>query len=106
MVTIHFKHPDGGESSFAGKPGDRVLDVALDNGVPGILGQCGGGCTCCTCHCWVACEQLSLLDAPLDDEVDMLEYAWGRADNSRLSCQIILKPEMDGLVISIPEQQA
>ena len=106
MVTIHFQLADGSEISHAGPPGDSVMDVALDNGVAGIIGQCGGGCTCCTCHCWVEPAWLSLVNPPHPDELDMLEYAWGRAANSRLACQVVLKPELDGMMVRIPEQQS
>lgn len=82
------------------------MDVALDNGVPGIIAQCGGGATCCTCHCWVAPDWLDRLAAPHQDELDMLEYAWGADARSRLACQIKLHDHLHGLQITIPEQQA
>ena len=106
MTTVTFIQADGRSECHQAQPGDTLLDVALDNGVAGIKGQCGGGCTCCTCHCWVRTPWLQQLPAPHPDELDMLEYAWGRAANSRLACQVALTPELDGIVVEIPEQQS
>ena len=82
------------------------MDAALDNGVPGIQAQCGGGCTCCTCHCYVTKEWLESFPATSSDEQELLEYAWCPRPSSRLSCQLTLTPEHDGLVIEVPEQQS
>ena len=82
------------------------MDVAIDNGVKGIKAQCGGGCTCCTCHCYLETPWDQYANAPHQDELDMLEYAWGRAGNSRLACQVNLTPAMDGMQVHVPERQA
>lgn len=82
------------------------MDVALDNGVRGIQAQCGGGCTCCTCHCWVNQPWFDALCEPHQDEVDMLEYAWGYAADSRLACQIKLQENLQGITVRIPERQS
>lgn len=91
---------------FAGLPGETVMDVALDNNVPGIVAQCGGGCTCCTCHVWVLAPPLSELPRPHRDETEMLEYAWGHNATSRLSCQVTLTEDTPELIVRIPAQQA
>ena len=106
MTEIVFIHPDGREERHSAKPGDSVMDVALDNGVAGIVAQCGGGCTCCTCHCWIGQPWLDGLNEPHQDELDMLEYAWGRSVDSRLSCQVAVTPAQAGMLVRIPEQQA
>jgi 2Fe-2S ferredoxin len=106
MIQVTFTQPDGQTETFASKPGDTLMDVAYDNGVAGIQAQCGGGCTCCTCHCWIAAPWLEKLQPPHKDELDILEYAWGRAANSRLACQVALCPELDGLQVEVPEQQS
>ena len=85
--------------------GDSVMDGALDNNVAGIIGQCGGGCTCSTCHCLVATEWFKRLVAPHQDELDLLEYAEERGQTSRLSCQIKLTEDLDGLVVRLPTRQ-
>ena len=81
------------------------MDGALDNGVSGILGQCGGGCTCSTCHCFVEPGRLDELPEPHPDELDLLEYVPTRQPNSRLACQIVLTPELDGLEVRLPREQ-
>ncbi len=103
---VQFIHVDGRSEYFAARPGDTLLDVALDNGVAGIIGQCGGGCTCCTCHCWVAEAWLEHLRAPHPDELEMLEYAWGRKSCSRLACQVPVTPELNGIQVYLPEHQS
>ena len=106
MTKVNFIQPDGRVESFVAKPGDTLLDVALDNGVAGIKGQCGGGCTCCTCHCWVRSPWIERLPPPHRDELDMLEYAWGRAVNSRLACQVPVSQDLDGITVEVPAQQS
>jgi 2Fe-2S ferredoxin len=106
MIEVTFIHPDGSRETHPAKSGDTVMDVALDNGVDGILAQCGGGCTCCTCHCWVLSPWRGRLAEPHQDELDMLEYAWGRDSRSRLACQVELTPELSGIAIRLPEEQA
>ena len=103
MTKVVFIHPDGRREEQCAKPGDTLLDVALDNGVAGIIGQCGGGCTCCTCHCIVAKRWWPKLRPPHQDELDMLEYALERADTSRLACQV---PALDGIEVHIPSVQS
>jgi 2Fe-2S ferredoxin len=85
--------------------GDTVMDGALDNNIPGILGQCGGGCTCSTCHCYVEPPWQARLPPPHPDELELLAYAVDRRPSSRLSCQLRLTEALDGLVVSLPERQ-
>ena len=85
--------------------GDSVMDGALDNNIAGIVGQCGGGCTCVTCHCYVAEPWASRVPAAHPDELEMLEYALAARPSSRLACQIKLADVLDGLVVQLPERQ-
>ena len=103
QVEVEFHLPDGNTLTYEGTSGESVMDVALDNNVPGIIAQCGGGCTCCTCHVWL---ELPRLPPAHQDERDMLEYAWGMNENSRLACQIKITPEIQRIVVSVPEEQA
>ena len=103
MIQIEFQLPNGDSVTFDGEVGRSVMDVAVDNNVPGIIAQCGGGCSCCTCHVWL--EAPVLLPAH-QDERDLLEYAWGKDDRSRLSCQIKITAEHKHILVSVPEQQA
>ena len=106
LVEVTFIHPDGSRETHAAGAGDTIMDVALDNGVAGIVAQCGGGCTCCTCHGWIEPLWFTQLPDPHQDEVDMLEYAWRRAATSRLTCQVALTSELSGICVRLPEKQA
>ena len=106
VVRVHFVLPSGEVMTYDGAVGDSLLDVALDNNVPGIIGQCGGGCTCCTCHVWVDEPPLEAFPPAHRDELDMLEYAWGRNESSRLSCQVRIEPDLQSITVSVPERQA
>ena len=99
LVRVIFRHPDGSTESHFGKVGESVMDVALDNGVAGIRAQCGGGCTCSTCHCYVTGSWFDLSGSMHPDESEMLEYTPERQANSRLSCQIRLTKSLDGIVV-------
>ncbi|MEM7079585.1 MAG: 2Fe-2S iron-sulfur cluster-binding protein [Pseudomonadota bacterium] len=106
MIQIHFILSDGSRLSFEARPGDTVMDVALDNGVPGIIAQCGGGATCCTCHCWVRPPWSARFSEPPSYERELLDYAWGMDEHSRLSCQLTLDAAHADLEVFVPEQQA
>lgn len=105
---VNFVLASGERLSFPAGPGDTLLDVALDNNVPGIHGQCGGGCTCCTCHCYIGQSWLTRVNPPHPDELDMLAYAWQRKPSSRLACQVELTAtaDLNGITVTIPAQQS
>ncbi len=86
--------------------GTSVMQAAIFNGVDGIVAECGGSCMCATCHVYVR-EDMLVLTPPMEaDEDAMLEgTASERKPNSRLSCQLVVTPEMDGLVVYLPETQ-
>ena len=106
MIDVTFVQPDGRAETHSGQLGDTLMDVALDNGVAGIEAQCGGGCTCCTCHCWIDAAWFERLAPPRQGELELLEYAWGRAAYSRLTCQVDLDTALDGIRVEVPEQQS
>jgi ferredoxin, 2Fe-2S len=83
------------------EPGRSLMEVARASGVVGILGDCGGTCACATCHVYVDPEWLAAAGAPDDIEDALLDMVDSRASNSRLSCQIKLRPELDGLKVSV-----
>jgi 2Fe-2S ferredoxin len=86
--------------------GTSVMQAAVLHGVDGIVAECGGSCMCATCHVYVTDEQLAMLPPVEPDEDAMLEgTASPRRPNSRLSCQLVVSPEMDGLVVHLPETQ-
>ena len=86
--------------------GLTVMEGAVQNDIPGIDADCGGGMACATCHVYVNEEWLDKLPAKEDGEEDMLDMAYEPNKFSRLSCQIIVSDKLDGLVVSIPEKQA
>ena len=97
---------------FSGTPhevdvptGLSVMEGAIDNNIPGIEAECGGACSCATCHVYVDPAWIEVTGNPDHLEQDMLEAAMDIKDNSRLSCQIEVSYELDGLVVRMPELQ-
>jgi 2Fe-2S ferredoxin len=105
MPRLIFVEPDGTQRSVEAANGLSVMEAAVKNGITGILGECGGSCSCSTCHCYVAPEWTGRLPPKSEDEADLLDFAWEPKDNSRLTCQITVTDEVDGLVLQVPEQQ-
>ena len=86
--------------------GTSVMQAAVFNGIDGIVAECGGSCMCATCHVYVQEDQLAMIPPMEPDEDAMLEgTASPRHPNSRLSCQLVVSPQMDGLVVYLPETQ-
>lgn len=86
-------------------PGRSLMQVAVDNMVPGIDGECGGACSCATCHVYVEPDWQERLPPRSSDERFMLEGASAVDERSRLSCQLKMRQEWDGLVLRVPETQ-
>jgi ferredoxin, 2Fe-2S len=106
MPNITYVHPDGGREVLDVPVGTSVMRAAILNGIDGIVAECGGEMMCATCHVYVDEPQLDRTPAQSDDEKAMLEFAASeRRPNSRLSCQLVVTPEMDGLVVYLPETQ-
>ncbi len=81
------------------------MEAAIAHNVPGIVAECGGACSCATCHVYVEDEWTERVGGPSEMEEDMLDFAFDVRPTSRLSCQIRLTDEMDGLVLHVPEEQ-
>jgi 2Fe-2S ferredoxin len=97
---------DGDERSVDATAGESVMAAAVKNGVPGIIGECGGNASCATCHVWVEDEFLPLVGTPGDTEEDLLDLGVAdRREGSRLSCQIAMTEELDGLTVVVPADQ-
>jgi 2Fe-2S ferredoxin len=105
MPTIHFIQHDGTRRSVDAPAGRSVMQAALDNLVPGIIGDCGGCCTCATCHVYVASSWEARIQPKSGDEDVMLEGALDTRPNSRLGCQISVSDALDGLEIELPKTQ-
>lgn len=107
MTKIIFVSADGSsriETEAAN--GSSVMEAAIRNGVPGIDAECGGACACATCHVYVDEEWTQEVGEPEPMEEDMLDFGFDIRPNSRLSCQIRVRDELDGLVVHVPERQA
>lgn len=86
--------------------GHTLMEGARDSGVAGILADCGGACACSTCHAYIATDWVDRLGAPDEMEIDMLDFAHEvDPERSRLTCQIRATPEMEGMVVEVPERQ-
>lgn len=105
MVGALLISADGKEESIEIAPGISLMEGALFNGVEGIDADCGGELACATCHVYVAAEWRDRVPPPSGDELDMLGYALDTDERSRLSCQIKMTPELDGLIVTIPAVQ-
>lgn len=106
MSKIKFVSHDGEETEIDADDGMSVMEAAVFNGVEGIDADCGGELSCATCHVYVQKDWLGKLDPASSDEMDLLELAYEPTDESRLSCQIKMSADLDGIVINIPETQA
>ena len=105
MAKITYIEHNGTQHTHEGENGMTVMEVAIKNGVPGIDADCGGACACATCHVYVDAKWLEAVGGRNEMEEDMLDFAFGVEDNSRLSCQIKVSDELDGLIVTTPEQQ-
>lgn len=97
---------DGTKFEIDAQVGSTVMENAVKNSVPGIEAECGGACACATCHVYVDEAWLEKTGGPDVMEEDMLDFAFEQKPNSRLSCQIKMTDELDGLTVNVPEAQA
>lgn len=106
MTRILFIQPDGRERAVEAHPGQSVMQAAIGAMVPGITADCGGACTCATCHGYVDEAWLARVPPASPDEADMIDAGCLDAQpNSRLTCQIKITAELEGLVIHLPPSQ-
>ncbi len=105
MIKITFIDAEGTARTVEAEEGSTVMETAIRNGIPGIEAECGGACSCATCHVYVDEEWEAVTGPPQPMEEDMLDFAFDVRPNSRLSCQIRVRPEMDGLVVHTPIRQ-
>ena len=105
MPLITYIESDGTTHSVQVETGTSVMQGAIDNGIEGIVAECGGSCTCATCHCYIDEAWFHRLREPEETEKDMLVFAHETQPTSRLSCQIEVTEELDGLVVHIPPSQ-
>lgn len=105
MASIIFKPQQGDTIEVSAIPGASVMQLATSNAIPGIDAECGGSLSCATCHVYVDADWLERVGEPQDTEKVMLQFAHNQQDNSRLSCQIRYREDLNGLIVHIPERQ-
>ncbi|MFL0278142.1 2Fe-2S iron-sulfur cluster-binding protein [Mycobacterium sp. SMC-19] len=103
MPSITFLLSGGDEAVIDAPVGGSVMDAAVRNNVPGIVAECGGSCSCCTCHVHIDKEWYGVFGEPSDEERELLEFADNYSEYSRLSCQLVVTSRCDGLRLRVPD---
>jgi 2Fe-2S ferredoxin len=106
MAKITYIDFEGTSRTVDGDIGATVMETAIKNNVPGIEAECGGACACATCHVHVDEAWRAVVGEPSPMEEDMLDFGFDVRENSRLSCQIKVTEDLEGLVVRTPERQA
>lgn len=106
MPTITYIDASGNALNVEAVAGSTVMETAVQNSIPGILGECGGACACATCHVYIDDAWVDIVGDPEPMEEDMLDFALDVQPNSRLSCQIRVRGDLDGLIVRTPARQA
>ncbi len=105
-IRIHFVHADGQATDITAPTGMSLMQAAIKANLKGIEGDCGGLLTCATCHVMIDRDWAARLPPPVPDETDMLDFAASPVQpESRLACQVVLTPALDGLQVHIPPTQ-
>ena len=105
MTKITYIEHNGTNHTVDVQNGLTVMEGAVQNNIPGIDADCGGGMACATCHVYVKEDWFDKVNKKNEGEDDMLDQAYEPKKNSRLSCQIIVSDHLDGLVVDMPEKQ-
>ncbi len=106
MPKITYKDKEGNSKTIEVEKGLTVMEGAVQNDIPGIDADCGGSMACSTCHVYVEEKWFNKLPKIEDAEVDMIDMAYEPKKNSRLSCQLIVTDELEGLIVTTPEKQS
>ena len=102
MPTVKFIKTDGSEHELNVDKGSTIMEIGRDNNM-GLEGTCGGSLSCATCHVYFSDADFARVGPPSDDEMDMLELAFGLTPTSRLGCQITIEDNLDGLTVKVPD---
>jgi|TARA_B100001540_G_scaffold240741_1_gene215418 2Fe-2S ferredoxin len=105
MAKITYIENNGKSHTINVENGLTVMEGAVQNDIPGIDADCGGSMACATCHVYVKEDWFNKLPPKQDGEDDMLDQAYEPKSNSRLSCQLIVSNELDGLIVNLPQKQ-
>jgi 2Fe-2S ferredoxin len=105
MPKLIFVLPDGERREVAAENGYSVMEAAINNNIAGIVAECGGACACATCHSYIDAAWLDKMPEMDDMEDSMLDAAYERKDNSRLTCQLEINDAWDGLVVHVADNE-
>ena len=105
MPVVTFISHDGEVRDVQVRAGVNIMQAALDNGIDAILGECGGTCSCATCHCYIDESWFDRAGEPGANESAMIDCALAPMPTSRLGCQVVVTDELDGIVVRLPESQ-
>jgi 2Fe-2S ferredoxin len=105
MPKVTYIEANGQSHEVDLEAGVSLMQGAVDNMIEGIVAECGGSCSCATCHCYIDQQWLDKLEPATEMENDLLECVTEPKDNSRLSCQIVISDDLNGLVVHLPESQ-
>ena len=105
MPKIIYKDHQGTSKTIEVESGLSVMEGAIQNEIPGIDADCGGSMACATCHVYVDDKWFEKIPKAQDAEIDMIDMAFEPKTNSRLSCQLMVSDQLDGLVVNLPEKQ-
>jgi ferredoxin, 2Fe-2S len=105
MPRVTYIQADGQRQEVNLEPGISLMQGAVDNMIDGIVAECGGLCSCATCHCYIDETWISQLEVASEMEIDLLDCVSEPKENSRLSCQVTVSESLDGLVVYLPASQ-
>lgn len=105
MPSVTFVAHDGASKTVEIASGFSAMNAAVNNGIEGILGDCGGSCSCCTCHVYVPEDWRAVVGPASAEEEELLSIRDDAAENSRLACQITITEALDGMVLHMPAEQ-
>ena len=105
MPKITYKDNQGNSKTIEVEKGLSVMEGAIQNNIPGIDADCGGSMACATCHVYVKDDWFNKVPSKSEGEDDMLDQAFEPKQNSRLSCQLVVSDELEGLIVNLPEKQ-
>ena len=106
MAKIIYNDFKGNSKTVEVENGLSLMEGAIQNEIPGIDADCGGAMACATCHVYIKDEWFNKIPKAEDAEIDMIDMAYEPKKNSRLSCQIIVNDELDGIEVTTPEKQS
>jgi 2Fe-2S ferredoxin len=103
VAAITYRLPDGTSSTVDVPAGQSLMDGSVRNNLLGIVAECGGSCSCATCHVYVDEAAQEYFDPATDEELELLEFLEASQPNSRLSCQLIASSQCDGVCVTVPD---